>query len=38
MDYKIRNRYLRELKDKHSLTIRQSERLTGINRGVILRA
>jgi hypothetical protein len=37
-DCKTRNRYLKTLEDKHSLSIRQIERLTGINRGVILKA
>ena len=31
----LRDRYLKELKEKHSLSIRQIERLTGINRGVV---
>lgn len=30
-----RNQYLKELKEKHGLSIRQIERLTGISRGVI---
>jgi Mg/Co/Ni transporter MgtE len=33
-----RNRYLNELKEQHGLSIRQIERLTGINRGIILKA
>lgn len=33
-----RDMYLRELKEKHNLSIRQIERLTGINRGVVLKA
>lgn len=37
-DSKTRNRYLRVLKQKHNLSIRQIERLTGINRGVVLKA
>nr|WP_092070414.1 transposase [Dendrosporobacter quercicolus]NSL48238.1 transposase [Dendrosporobacter quercicolus DSM 1736]SDM10180.1 REP element-mobilizing transposase RayT [Dendrosporobacter quercicolus] len=34
----IRNTYLRELKETYCLSIRQIERITGINRGVVLRA
>lgn len=34
----IRNTCLRELKEIHNLSIRQIERLTGINRGVIFKA
>ncbi|WZL71875.1 transposase [Clostridiaceae bacterium 35-E11] len=32
-----RNFYIKELKEKHSLSIRQIERLTGISRGIIQR-
>ena len=32
-----RNNYIKELKEKHRLSIRQIERLTGISRGVIQR-
>ena len=35
LDISTRDRYLKELKEKHSLSIRQIERLTGINRGVV---
>jgi len=34
----LRNSYLKELKEKHKLPIRQIERLTGINRGIIQKA
>ena len=34
----VRNKYLKELKESYRLTIRQIERLTGINRGLILKA
>lgn len=34
----IRDTYLRELKEKHNLSIRQIERITGINRGIIFKA
>ncbi|KAB3525440.1 transposase [Alkaliphilus serpentinus] len=37
-DISTRNRYLKELKEKHNLSVRQIERLTGINRGIILKA
>lgn len=37
-DKEKRDLYLRELKEKYSLSIRQIERLTGINRGVVLKA
>jgi putative transposase len=37
-DLKIRNTYLRTLKEKHHLSVRQIERLTGINRGIVLKA
>jgi putative transposase len=33
-----RNAYLKELKENHNLSIRQIERLTGINRGIVLKA
>lgn len=33
-----RNRYLKDLKEVHGLSVRQIERLTGINRGVVQRA
>ncbi len=32
-----RNQYLKKLKGKYNLSVRQLERLTGINRGIILR-
>lgn len=35
LDTTTRNLYLKELKGKHNLSIRQIERLTGINRGII---
>lgn len=38
IDNKSRNEYLSELKNKFKLSIRQLERLTGINRGIISRA
>ena len=38
LDCQTRNTYLRMLKQKYNLSIRQVERLTGINRGVILKA
>ncbi len=34
----VRNSCLKKLKEQHKLSIRQIERLTGINRGVILKA
>lgn len=37
LDRKKRDASIRQLKDKHNLTIRQIERLTGINRGIISR-
>jgi len=37
LDIRERNKYLKELKEKHNLSIRQIERLTGINRGIIQR-
>lgn len=38
LDCQTRNTYLRMLKQKYSLSIRQIERLTGINRGIVLKA
>ncbi len=38
LDCKTRNMHLRLLKQKYTLSIRQIERITGINRGVVLRA
>jgi putative transposase len=38
LECKTRNMYLRMLKQKHNLSIRQIERLTGINRGIVLKA
>ena len=38
LDSKLRNAYLKQLKEKYNLSIRQVERLTGINRGIIFRA
>ena len=38
LDCVTRNGYLRMLKDKYSLSIRQIERITGINRGIVLKA
>lgn len=38
LDRNTRDAFLRELKGKHRLSIRQIERLTGINRGVISKA
>ncbi|MDD2443520.1 MAG: transposase, partial [Desulfotomaculaceae bacterium] len=38
LEMSIRNTYLKELKEKYSLSIRQIERLTGINRGIIHKA
>lgn len=37
LDIQLRNIYIKELKEKHSLSIRQIERLTGISRGIIQR-
>ncbi len=37
VDIHRRNVYIRELKEKHSLSIRQIERLTGISKGIIQR-
>lgn len=33
-----RNKYLAELKEKYHLSVRQIERVTGINRGIVLKA
>lgn len=38
LDCYTKNTYLRMLKQKYNLSIRQIERLTGINRGIILKA
>ncbi|MDD3363749.1 MAG: transposase [Syntrophomonas sp.] len=38
LDKAMRNEYLKQLKEEHHLSIRQIERLTGINRGVIFNA
>jgi len=38
LDKLTRNMYLKELKEKYCLSIRQIERLTGINRGIVLKA
>jgi putative transposase len=38
LDCQTRNTYLRILKKKHKLSIRQIERLTGINRGIVFKA
>lgn len=38
LDCQTRNTYLRILKQKHNLSIRQIERITGINRGIVLKA
>jgi REP element-mobilizing transposase RayT len=38
LDKTTRNKYLKELKEEYHLSIRQIERLTGINRGVVLNA
>ncbi len=38
LDIAARNGILKELKEKYGLSIRQIERLTGINRGVVTRA
>lgn len=37
-DKVMRNNFLKELKENHHLSVRQIERLTGINRGVVLKA
>lgn len=38
LDKVVRNKYLKELKEEYPLSVRQIERLTGINRGVVLDA
>ncbi len=38
LDKVTRNKYLKELKEGYHLSIRQIERLTGINRGIVLKA
>ena len=38
MDREQRNTFLKQLKGDYNLSIRQIERLTGINRGIILKA
>lgn len=38
LDILTRNTYLKELKEEYSLSIRQIERITGINRGIVLKA
>ncbi len=38
LDRLTRNTYLKELKEEYSLSIRQIERITGINRGIVLKA
>ncbi len=38
IDTATRNTYLKELKENYNLSIRQIERLTGINRGIVLKA
>jgi putative transposase len=38
LDCKTRNTYLKMLKQKYNLSIRQIERITGINRGTVLKA
>jgi len=38
LEIATRNSYLKELKEQHELSVRQIERLTGINRGVVLKA
>jgi putative transposase len=37
LDIVTRNTYLKDLKEEYSLSIRQIERLTGINSGIILK-
>jgi putative transposase len=37
LDKATRNKYIKELKEVHCLSIRQIERLTGVNRGVVLK-
>jgi len=38
LDKVTRKKYLKELKEEYRLSIRQIERLTGINRGIVLKA
>ena len=38
LDKAMRNKYLKQLKEQYHLSIRQIERLTGINRGIIFNA
>jgi len=38
LDCQTRNTYIRILKQRHNLSIRQIERLTGINRGIVFKA
>ena len=38
LDKAMRNEYLRQLKEEYHLSIRQIERLTGINRGILFNA
>lgn len=38
LDISARNKYLKSLKEQYGLSIRQIERVTGLNRGVILKA
>ena len=38
LDKAVRNEYLRKLKEEYHISIRQIERLTGINRGIIRNA
>ncbi len=38
LDKAVRNEYLKKLKEEYHLSIRQIERLTGINRGIIFKA
>jgi len=38
MGIEIRNTYLRALKEQYGLSVRQIERITGVNRGVVLKA
>jgi hypothetical protein len=38
LDKAMRNKYLKQLKEEYYLSIRQIERLTGINRGIISNA
>ena len=38
LDILTRNSYLKVLEKRHNLSIRQIERLTGINRGIIVKS